>query len=65
MPFVPIIIHKSNAHNQFDHAALIAKLPKLYQERAKKILEVLDNHADQSFLFTGLPFLCSLEGFLL
>ena len=44
LPFVPMIIHKSREHDQFDHAALIAKLPKLYQERATKLLEVFDNH---------------------
>ena len=45
--FCVIFFHKSNEHDQFDHNALIAKLPKLHQERAKKLLEVFDNHADQ------------------
>ena len=58
LPFVPIIIHKSKEHDQFDHTALIAKLPKLYQERATKLLEVFDNHADQiTFNETGTIFL--------
>ena len=58
LPFVPIIIHKSNEHDQFDHNALVAKLPKLYQERAKKLLEVFDNHVDQiTFNETGTIFL--------
>ena len=47
IPITPIIIHKSREHDQFDHSAIVQKLPKLYQERALKLLEVFDNHESQ------------------
>ena len=47
LPISPIILHKSREHDQFDHAALIQKLPKLFQDRATKLLAVFDNHESQ------------------
>ena len=57
-PVTPIIQHKSREHDQFDHAAVIQKLPKLYQERAKKLLEVFDLNEDQlTYNETGILFI--------
>ena len=47
LPVTPIVIHKSREHDQFDHSAIVKKLPKLYQDRALKLLEVFDNHESQ------------------
>ena len=59
--FTPIVMHKTREHDQFDHGALIAKLPKLYQERAIKLLEVFDNHESQlTFNETGTLFINGL-----
>ena len=58
LPITPIIFHKSREHDQFDHSALVAKLPKLYQDRALKLLAVFDSHESQlTFNETGTLFI--------
>ena len=56
--FGAIISHKSSEHDKFDHSSIISKLPKAYQERATKRLEVFDNHPSQlTFNETGTLFI--------
>lgn len=46
-PSEPLVIHKSQQHDQFDHQSIIKKLPELYQKRAAELLIAFDSNPSE------------------
>lgn len=46
-PSAPLVIHKSQQHDQFDHSSIIKTLPAPYQKRAAELLIVFDSNPSE------------------
>lgn len=57
-PSLPLVVHKNQQHDQFDHQSYIEKLPKQHQKRATELLIVFDNNpSDITFDEQGIVYI--------